>query len=154
MSRGMILADRIAALGSMSTAEKKAAWSKAYRTPVPAALGGALLTRALAYRWQEKVEGGLTAAEVRQLAALATKDVKARSGKIASIVKPGTWLSRTWHGEVHQVVVLDKGYEYRGERFDSLTAISERITGAHWSGPRFFGLHSPRMGRLGVATNG
>lgn len=154
MSRGTLLADRISALGSMSAAERKAEWSKAYRTVVPTAFAAALLTRAVAYRWQEKAEGGLTSAELRQLASLAVKDVKSRTGKIAPIVKPGTWLSRTWHGEVHQVVVLDKGYEYRGERFASLTAITERITGAHWSGPRFFGLHSPRMGRLGVAANG
>ena len=31
-------------------------------------------------------------------------------------------------------------FEYEGERYRSLTVIAERITGAHWSGPRFFGL--------------
>ena len=32
------------------------------------------------------------------------------------------------------------GFEYEGRRYRSLTVIAERITGAHWSGPRFFGL--------------
>ena len=32
------------------------------------------------------------------------------------------------------------GFEYDGERYRSLTEIARRITGAHWSGPRFFGL--------------
>ena len=27
-----------------------------------------------------------------------------------------------------------------GQHYRSLTVIAERITGAHWSGPRFFGL--------------
>ena len=27
-----------------------------------------------------------------------------------------------------------------GQRYRSLNVIAERITGAHWSGPRFFGL--------------
>lgn len=146
----MTVASRIDALQRMSAAEKKAAWREAYRTPAPPALGLSLLARAIAYRWQEKVEDGLTAPELRQLAALAVRDRKNLAGKLAPIIKPGTWLSRTWHGEVHQVVVLDKGYEYRGERFASLSAIARRITGAKWSGPRFFGLHSPRMGRLGI----
>lgn len=150
----MKLAARIAALERASTAEKKAAWHEAFRMPAPAAFGTGLLARAIAFRWQEKVEGGLSTTEFRQLAALAVKDSKARSGRVAPIIKPGTWLSRTWHGETHQVVVLDKGYEYRGERYASLSAIALRITGAKWSGPRFFGLHSPRMGRLGVTGDG
>ena len=36
--------------------------------------------------------------------------------------------------------VLDEGFEYEGKTFPSLTAIAFEITGAHWSGPRFFGL--------------
>lgn len=75
-------------------------------------------------------------------------------GVRAPIVKPGTWHSRTWHGEVHEVVVLDNGFEYRGARYRSLTAIAKHITGAAWSGPRFFGLHSSRLGTLGVARHG
>ena len=150
----MKLASRIEALERMSTAEKKAAWREAYRTPAPPAFGAGLMARAIAHRWQEKVAGGLTRDELRRLTALAVRDEKARAGKVAATIKPGTWLSRQWHGEVHQIVVLDKGYEYCGERFTSLSAIASRITGAKWSGPRFFGLKSPRLGKLGVITDG
>jgi hypothetical protein len=38
------------------------------------------------------------------------------------------------------VLVLEDGFEYQGQRRRSLTMIAARITGAHWSGPRFFGL--------------
>jgi len=150
----MTLASRIEALERMSAADKKGAWREAFRTPTPSAFGAGLLARAIAYRWQEKAEGGLTRDELRKLASLAVKDEKIRAGKAPSTIKPGTWLSRTWHGEVHQLVVLDKGYEFRGERFASLSAIACRITGAKWSGPRFFGLKSPRLGKLGVNTDG
>lgn len=47
---------------------------------------------------------------------------------------------REWGGRTHTVIVLDSGFEYDGMRFGSLTQIAHRITGAHWSGPRFFGL--------------
>jgi hypothetical protein len=41
------------------------------------------------------------------------------------------------------VLVKEDGFEYEGKRYRSLTMIAGRITGAHWSGPRFFGLTRP-----------
>jgi hypothetical protein len=38
------------------------------------------------------------------------------------------------------VLVRENGFEYDGQHYRSLTVIAEKITGAHWSGPRFFGL--------------
>jgi hypothetical protein len=58
----------------------------------------------------------------------------------APLLKPGTRLLREWQGRKHTVIVLEHGFEYEGERYLSLTQIARRITGAHWSGPRFFGL--------------
>jgi hypothetical protein len=59
----------------------------------------------------------------------------------ASVVaKTGTTLLRAWRGQIHTVLVQKDGFEYEGQRYRSLTVIAERITGAHWSGPRFFGL--------------
>jgi hypothetical protein len=47
---------------------------------------------------------------------------------------------RQWRGHTHTVLAREDGFEYEGQRYRSLTVIAERITGAHWSGPRFFGL--------------
>jgi hypothetical protein len=41
---------------------------------------------------------------------------------------------------VHQVLVLEEGFEHEGRHYRSLSQIARAITGAHWSGPRFFGL--------------
>jgi hypothetical protein len=49
-------------------------------------------------------------------------------------------LVRQWRGHTHTVLVREDGFEYEGQRYRSLTVIAERITGAHWSGPRFFGV--------------
>src|SRR5262249_49931076 len=54
--------------------------------------------------------------------------------------KTGTTLVRQWRGRAHTILVREDGFEYEGQRYRSLTMIAERITGAHWSGPRFFGL--------------
>lgn len=150
----MMLEQRISRLQELSAAQKKAEWRRVFGTPAPPAFGTALLARAVAARLQEQTLGGLTRAELRQLATQTRKDQRTPRGVRAPTVKPGTWLSRTWHGEVHQVVVLEGGFEYRGARYRSLTAIAKRITGAAWSGPRFFGLHSPRLGTLWIARSG
>ena len=56
------------------------------------------------------------------------------------MLKIGATLVRQWRGCTHTVLVGEEGFEYEGQRYRSLSVIAERITGAHWSGPRFFGL--------------
>ena len=56
------------------------------------------------------------------------------------VLKTGTTLVRQWRGHTHTVLVREGGFEYEGQRYRSLTVIAEQITGAHWSGPRFFGV--------------
>lgn len=55
-------------------------------------------------------------------------------------VIPGTHLIREWQGKTHQVTVLEHGYLWQEQHYKSLSRIAKEITGAHWSGPRFFGL--------------
>lgn len=142
----------IAAIKTMSARECKAEWRRVFGTPAPPAYSPDLMARALAYHLQEKAGCGLGKAELRRIAAIGTKQ---ESNALPSpSLRPGTWLSRTWHGENHVVIVLESGFEYRDKRYASLSAVAKRITGSAWSGPRFFGLHSPRLGKLGVTANG
>jgi hypothetical protein len=60
----------------------------------------------------------------------------------ATSLQRGAKLVREWHGRAHVVVVTDTGFDYAGSSYKSLTQIAKLITGAHWSGPRFFGLTS------------
>ena len=55
-----------------------------------------------------------------------------------------THLVREWNGRTYQVEVIDNGYRFDGKTYPSLTTIAKRITGTHWSGPRFFGLTPKR----------
>lgn len=58
----------------------------------------------------------------------------------------GTQLVRDWHGVSHAVMVEEQGYDWQGRRYRSLSAIARAITGARWSGPRFFGLAAGKVG--------
>jgi len=42
--------------------------------------------------------------------------------------------------KTHTVDVVDGGFLWDGAHYRSLSAIAREITGARWSGPRFFGL--------------
>ena len=53
---------------------------------------------------------------------------------------PGTILTREYHGETHQVTVLDRGFEYQGKVYRSLSGIATAITSTQWNGYLFFGL--------------
>jgi len=53
---------------------------------------------------------------------------------------PGARLMREWGGRTHVIDVIEGGYVFEAKIYLSLTAIAGKITGTHWSGPRFFGL--------------
>jgi hypothetical protein len=69
------------------------------------------------------------------------------------VLKAGTTLVRQWRGHTHTVLVHNDGFEHAGQRYRSLTAIAERITEAHWSGPRFFGLTKRTRAVAGAKTS-
>ena len=129
----------IAGLLDRSTPELRLAWREFHRADPPLGLSRDLLIRALAYELQEQAHGGPNLALRRRLQSLAGASEKG-SVDPGIVLKTGTTLVRQWRGHAHTVLVREDGFEYQGECYRSLTVVAERITGAHWSGPRFFGL--------------
>src|SRR6516225_399188 len=99
------------------------------------------MIRALAHQLHEQSYGGIGRALLRRLQSLAGASEKVTMGVDPGLVlKAGTTLVRQWRGHTHTVLVHTDGFEHEGQLYRSLTAIAERITEAHWSGPQFFGL--------------
>ena len=74
-----------------------------------------------------------------------------RTGRLATApplpqgpLSSGIHLVREWNGRTYHVQVIDYCYRFDGKTYPSLTTIAKRITGTHWSGPRFFGLTHKR----------
>jgi len=134
----------IASLFDRSTQELRLAWRKLHRTEPPFGISRDLLIRALVHQLQEQSYGGTGRALRRRLQTL-TGEREKRGAPFdpAAVLKTGTTLVRQWRGHTHAVFVHDNGFEYEGERYRTLSVIAKRITGAHWSGPRFFGLNKP-----------
>ncbi|HXJ37231.1 MAG TPA: DUF2924 domain-containing protein [Candidatus Eisenbacteria bacterium] len=142
------LADELAALSGLSYEVLKARWQDLFGAPLQARLSRRLLMYAIAYRMQEQVLGGLTPATRRKLARAAQDLAKGRAPTTpATTIKPGTRLLREWQGLVHEVIVLERGVQYRGRTWPSLSKVAREITGTRWSGPLFFGLKRRRDGR-------
>jgi Protein of unknown function (DUF2924) len=131
----------IAGLLDRSTPELRLAWLEFRRAGPPLGLSRDLLIRALAYELQQRVHGRPSPALRRRLQSLAGASEKGTMAVDPGLVlKAGTTLVRQWRGHTHTVLVHKDGFEHEGQLYRSLTAIAERITEAHWSGPRFFGL--------------
>jgi hypothetical protein len=107
------------------------------------------MIRALANKMQERAHGGPSRSLKRRLHTLAGEFEKgSRSFDPSVVLKPGAKLVREWGGHSHTVLVVEDGFEYEGQRYRSLTMIAAQITGAHWSGPRFFGVTKRTSGSL------
>ena len=142
----------IARLVDQPTQDLRLAWQQLHRTGPPPGLSRDLLIRALAHQLQEQTHGGTSRAQRRRLQTLAREFEKAGAAFAPGVVpKTGTRLVRQWRGRTHAVLVREDGFEYEGQHHRSLTVIAERITGAHWSGPRFFGL-TKRGGLAGAGA--
>ena len=136
------VAARIAELADLDSETLRAEWRRLYRSRPPKRINRDLLIRAIAYALQERVHGGLKSATKRKLRAFA-QQLESQDGTTFDMgisLKPGARLIREWRGETYSVTVLEDGFDYDGRRYPSLTKIAGEITGAHWSGPRFFGV--------------
>jgi hypothetical protein len=142
--QGLALAEpdgEIAGLVGQSTQELRRVWRTLYHTGPPMGLSRDLIIRGLADKLQQRAHGGPSRALQRRLRTLAAEFEKgARSFDPDIVLKTGATLVRQWRGHTHTVLAREDGFEYEGECYRSLTVIAEQITGAHWSGPRFFGL--------------
>lgn len=135
--------EKLAGLATWSPAQLRAEWRRLHRgQPLLDDMSTDLLARTIAWRWQEKALGAMPPTRIRELCKLA-KQLEA-SGDLdlgsQGQIKAGSRLVREWQGKVYVVTALDQGYEFENRHYTSLTPIARHITGAAWSGPRFFGL--------------
>lgn len=136
------IAGALVRLSALTIFELRDEWRRLHRMPPPMRLSRDLLIRAIAYKLQENAYGGLSKATLRKLQQFyADPPIRGAAKPTPPIsLKPGTRLVREWRGVSHTVLFHADGVEWRGRRYPSLSMVAREITGAHWSGPRFFGL--------------
>ncbi|MEH6361258.1 MAG: DUF2924 domain-containing protein [Amylibacter sp.] len=116
-------------------------WRVVYGRSPPKHLSLRLIQSALVWEEQAKASGGIPA---KVLCSLRNAGGLQTTAVTITTLNAGAVLVREWNGCSYQVSVLEHGFRMDGKEFASLTAIAKKITGAKWSGPRFFGLNGKR----------
>ena len=153
---------QIQALRGMTVADLRVKWRELFGED-SRSNNRDFLWRRLAWRVQELAYGGLSERAKARLAEL-SKEVDIRflpprgwkaaleaatvlhshveSGPIRDprLPRSGTVLSRPYRGHDIRVTVLEKGFEWQGGPYRSLSAIAREVTGQRWNGMLFFGL--------------
>lgn len=154
----------VKALGRLTVPELKQRYAEVFGEPTRTNHKQYLVKR-IVWRMQALREGGLTERARRRATELAD-DAEIRltaprraptvagagtvveaafeAGRPSSFPKPGSVIRREYKGRAIVVRVLPRGFEYEGDAYRSLTAIAQKVTGAHWNGVSFFGLPSAR----------
>ncbi len=126
----------VADIEAMDRAALLAAWSEMFRDPVPKGLSQSFLRRFLAFELQARQFGGLPKGFLTDL----DKQINGKPKTHSARLRPGGRLLREWNGVTHSVEVMEDGFRWNGQTYRSLSSVARAITGARWSGPRFFGL--------------
>ncbi len=128
-------------IASLDRGKCRLAWQRAFKSDPPKYLSILFMQRVLAHDRQCRKLGGLPAVTRRALKAVT---IGGSASEIAQTVGDGATLVREWNGRAYRVEAKSGGYVLDGRTYASLSAVARHITGARWSGPRFFGLAQKR----------
>ena len=141
------LNEEIARLRDLDLKGLRARWQSMIGRAAHPQLPRHLLFAMVAYRLQADALGDLDAPTLRLLAKAGSARSDSEFGSLTDAfdqqrrdLLPGTVLTREWNGQTHRIMVVQGGFVWEGNTYDSLSKIAHSITGTKWNGPRFFGL--------------
>ena len=123
--------DQLRRLHNMETGDLRDLWRDLIGNLPHRNLRRELLIPILGYRIQEKALGGLKPSIARRLQSVAG-DIgagKRPAQSRSSGPRPGTRMVRQWQGKLNEVVTLESGFMYDGQKYRSLSEIARTITG-------------------------
>lgn len=140
MARADKLEAELKSLATLSPVQLRQLWLDPSGVNLPHA-SPSLLRHMIAHQLQEKTLGKLPTYIERELERLSgNRDTDAPTMSRRGPILPGTRFVREWNGKTIAVTATEGGFEWNSENYRSLSEIARKVTGAHWSGPRFFGL--------------
>ena len=136
------LAKDLAELSARPAAQLAEAWTAVSKAPMPC-VPEPLLRRLIAQHLQEKRLGSVSTWVQRGFNRIASTPGGAKPApRPVHALTPGPRLIREWNSRTIAVEVQEDGFLWGGQRYRSLSDSARSVTGAHWSGPHFFGVRS------------
>lgn len=129
-------------IAQLATAELRRKWAELWGIQPHRYIRREMLEKSLLFKMREIAGQGLTPAQQVRLDRLVQAYKKNPNcfDETRINIKPGTRLSRIWSGKKYSVIVLTDGFEYKDQKYSSLSEIASLITGTRWNGWVFFGL--------------
>jgi len=160
---------QIAAIQKMTVGQLREKWKELYDGEETRSCNKQYLFRRLCWRVQELQFSGLSERAKARIAELNKDDdlrflpprtwtpsaiaapapTSRQPGYIVRdprLPSPGSVITREYHGREIRVAVLEKGFEWEGRPYRSLSAVAHAVTGQKWNGLLFMGL-TRRNGR-------
>lgn len=144
-----MIKNRIEELKSLSRDELLQKWQEIFKLTPSKFVRREFLIKHLTWEIQAQKQDGYSQQTKKKLESLARNleqnqelkddDIKKSKSNMLTI-KAGTKLIREYQRVNHEVLVLEKGYQYSGKIYKSLSAIANEITNTRWNGKVFFGL--------------
>ena len=141
------------ALTNKPLKDLKEKYQKLYGPKKVVPVNRTFLVKRIVYKLQEEKHGGLSQAAKDKADALIkkhdpvnNKSAKSKNGDAKKANRdprlpiPGTIIAKVYKGKKLEVKTLEKGFEYKGKVYRSLSGIAKDITGDGWNGFLFFGL--------------
>ena len=150
------LINQIMSLKNASMEALLAHYKEVFGQEAPSTRNKVAIWRRIAYRMQEIEYGGLSSEAKAKLETLIEKydpvNNKSLRPKATNpepgrrkhpsrdrrLPIPGAIIKKEYKGRPLEIKVLEKGFEYEGKIYRSLSAIAKAITGIHWNGYLFF----------------
>ncbi len=128
-----------------------ALWRSHVSDHVPPQISRRLLVAAIAFEGQLAAAPASTRSVWKQVRRqVAAPEPSGKPDERLTLQTPGTRLMRQWNGRTHIIEITTDGCRWNGTTYRSLSAVARAITGAHWSGPRFFRSCTRAAGRNGA----
>ena len=147
---------QILMLKEMKSDKLLAKYGQVFDGEKPGVSNAEYLRKKIAYRLQEIAHGELSDAAKTRLEQLITvydpinnrllRKVKNPNGSKAETSRdrrlpiPGSMITKIYKGNAIKVKVLEKGFEYDGKHYRTLSQVANVVTGDHWNGYLFFNL--------------
>lgn len=128
-------------LNLLTTKELQSEWESLFKTPAPKGYTKSFLIKEIQHFEKYGQIPNSLKQSLDKLVEQYTKKKVVDAKKIKRFkLAVGTKLIREFKGEKHEVLAVENGYIYAGERYNTLSAIANVITGTHWNGKKFFGV--------------
>lgn len=144
---------QIMSLKNKSLIELKAKYTEVFKGETPTSSNKLFLWRKIAYKLQEIEYGGLSENTQNRVNELIERydpinnkmfrpqrpvDKDKSTGRDRRLPIPGAIIRKEYKGRILEVKVLEKGFDYEGKVYRTLSAVAKAITGDHWNGYLFF----------------